>query len=305
MYPLIRIPSESLNDIPTFGLCAIFAVLAFVLSVIFKLRKFNNFANEVYYIVPKLFIALGLGMGGAALFDAVVHYAEYGVFKYTGISYYGGFIVGLGSLALMLNLFRKNTSMSVTEWLNFITVPFISFHCIARLGCFLGGCCYGKVTDGPFGLYFPDVPESGIYHYGQKVLPTNLFESCGLLLLGVILFFFVKKHRFIVYLYSYAIMRFILEFWRGDDRGAYLGTLSPSQFVSVMIVSIATVWLLALYIRELKKLVKRIETRGVCVLTPSSAGYDACAYVGVAPTENVETEDTVNTEALIDESGTV
>ena len=243
MYPTIRIPSEIVVDIQTFNLCAILAVLTLVLSVIFKLRKERNFSNEVYYIVPKLFIALGLGIGGAALFDAVVQYAEHGVFRYTGISYYGGFIIGLPALVLMLKLFRKNTTKSVMEWLDFITVPFIAFHCVARFGCFLGGCCYGVETDGPFGLLFPDNPASGIYHYGKKVLPTNLFEACGLFALGLVIFFFVKKHRFTVYIFSYAVMRFIIEFWRGDDRGAYVGALSPSQFVSVMIVVIGVLLL--------------------------------------------------------------
>lgn len=237
---------------PTFQLCAILAVLAFVLSVIFKLRKDENFSDEVFYIVPKLFIALGLGIGGAALFDAVAHYAEYGVFKYTGISYYGGLIVGFPSLVLMLKLFRKNTRKSVTEWLDFITVPYISFHAIARLGCFLGGCCYGVETDGPFGVVFPDSPESGVYHYGHKVLPINLFEACGLILIGVLIFFFVKKNRYIVFVSAYAVMRFILEFWRGDDRGAYIGALSPSQFVSVLIVAAVAVWIAVWYILKRK-----------------------------------------------------
>ena len=257
MFPFIRIPSDAVSDISTFQLCAILGVLAFLLSVIFLLRKSDNFSNEVYYIVPKLLIALGLGFGGAVLFDAVAHYAESGVFKYTGISYYGGFIVGLTSLFVMLKVFRK-TTRSVKEWLNFITVPYISFHCIARFGCFLGGCCYGVETDGPFGLLFPDVPESGIYHYGHKVVPTNLIEALGLLVIGVILFFLVKKNRFVTFVFAYAVMRFIIEFWRGDDRGAYVGALSPSQFVSVLIVAAMTVWLLVSYFIEISKFKKRV-----------------------------------------------
>ncbi len=276
MYPTIWITEK--GGISTFQLCAIFAVLSFLLTVIFKLRKFKNFSTEVYYIVPKLLIALGLGLGGAALFDAVVQYCEHGVFRYTGISYYGGFIIGLPALAIMLKVFRKNTSMSVMEWLNFITIPFISFHCIARFGCFLGGCCYGKVTDGPFGLLFPDVPSAGIYHHGQKVLPTNLFESCGLFLIGVILFFFVKKRRFVTYIFSYAVLRFVIEFWRGDDRGAGVGALSPSQFVSVMIVCVGIVWIAVWYILKRRK----VKTASV------SAAADVTNESGYAPQQNTE-----------------
>ncbi|MCH5158911.1 MAG: prolipoprotein diacylglyceryl transferase [Clostridiales bacterium] len=260
MFPFIRIPSDAVGDISTFQLCAIAGILAFVLSTIFLLRKKPNFGNEVYFIVPKLFIALGLGFGGAILFDAVAHYAESGVFRYTGISYYGGVLVGLPTLAILIYAFRRNSSKSVIEWLNFLTVPYISFHCIARFGCFLGGCCYGVETDGPFGLMFPDVPESGIYHYGHKVIPTNLIEALSLLVLGVILFFYVKKHKFVTFVFAYAIMRFIIEFWRGDDRGAYVGALSPSQFVSVLIVAVGIVWLLVLYFIDLKKLTRRVRT---------------------------------------------
>lgn len=224
------------------------------------------------------------------MFDAVAMYAETGVFRFTGISYYGGFIVGLPSLALMLKLFRKNTTMSVMEWLNFITIPFIAFHCIARFGCFLGGCCYGKVTDGPFGLYFPDVPDVGIYHYGQKVLPTNLFESCGLFALGVILFFFVKKRRFIVYIFSYAVMRFLIEFLRDDPRGAYVGALSPSQFVSVMIVCIAVVWIAVWYF---------LKWRRAKNAPPVQACADGCRDNTSAPDSAGTAEDAATVDAGI------
>ena len=39
-----------------------------------------------------------------------------------------------------------------------------------------------------------------------------------------------------VYLIAYGIFRFILEFWRADDRGALIGSISPSQFWSILMV---------------------------------------------------------------------
>lgn len=204
------------------------------MTVIIMLAKKERFAEECYYIIPKLTIALGFALVGAVLLDALFKIAEKGYFEIKGMTFYGGLICGAAALALMLKIFKKNTRLSAAEWLNALTVPFLIFHMFGRIGCFLGGCCYGRVTDSVFGMTFPDQPNVDIFHYGHKVFPTQLYEALCLLLLIVIIKI-ADKHRFAVYVFSYPVVRFLLEFMRGDDRGAYIGVLSPAQFISVFI----------------------------------------------------------------------
>jgi phosphatidylglycerol:prolipoprotein diacylglycerol transferase len=128
-----------------------------------------------------------------------------------------------------------------------------------RIGCFLGGCCYGLVTDHPVGLSFPawspasegQFREGLLSHPNQPSLPvhpTQLYEAVGCLSIALVLSVWGPRHkRFdgqvgLLFLVLYAALRFLLEFLRADDRGLYLG-VSTSQWVSIVIVlAVAAVW---------------------------------------------------------------
>ncbi len=73
----------------------------------------------------------------------------------------------------------------------------------------------------------------------QKVIPTQLIEMIFLLILGLILLFLalkkVSKYQMPIYMLSYGIFRFIIEFYRGDERGQ-IGVLSPSQYWCLILI---------------------------------------------------------------------
>lgn len=235
MFPEIKLGTFS---IPAFSLCAIAGVTAMVLILLFRLRRCENPAAEAYYIFPKLFIAFGIGFAGAVFFDSLFKIPQNGGFKLAGITFYGGAVTGIAALSVMLAAMRKNTRLSVSEWLDFMTLPFVVFHCLGRIGCFMGGCCYGIQTDSIFGMVFPDNAQAGIFHGGRAVYPTQLFEAVMLGLLSLVLLL-AKKHNFAVYVFSYPVMRFCIEFLRGDDRGSYVGPFSPAQLFSLVIIFFA------------------------------------------------------------------
>src|SRR5258708_7242823 len=125
-------------------------------------------------------------------------------------------------------------------------------HVVGRFGCLFAGCCYGKqvaqphwwtvtFTD-PFALANVGTP------LGVPLYPTQLFEAgAEALILGVLLWT-EKKGRpfagrtFWLYMLLYAISRFIIEFYRGDERGT-VGMFSTSQFISILLVPLAIVML--------------------------------------------------------------
>lgn len=236
MYPLIKFGGLS---IPTFSLCVIVGITAFVVLALLKIKTCDNAAGEAYYILPKIFISFGAAITGAVLFDALFKIPENGGFKIAGMTFYGGAVTGIATLSVLLNVFKKNTRFTVLEWLNMLIIPFVVFHMCGRIGCFFGGCCYGKVTDSFLGVYFPDNAEAEIFHHGQKVFPTQLFEAAALAVIAIILTRF--KNRFVVYCYAYPVTRFLLEFLRDDDRGAYFMGLSPAQLISVILIIFVTV----------------------------------------------------------------
>ena len=71
------------------------------------------------------------------------------------------------------------------------------------------------------------------------MLPTQLFEAAFelmLFLLMVLLYKRLSSYNLALYLTAYGIFRFVLEFYRGDSRGATGISLSPSQLMSLILL---------------------------------------------------------------------
>ena len=108
-----------------------------------------------------------------------------------------------------------------------------------RIGCFLAGCCYGKETDGFWGIEFH---ESKYAPNGIRLLPTQLISSGLDFLLFFALIWYAKRKKGDgqiggLYLILYSVGRFILEFYRGDLIRGSVGYLSTSQFISIFTVA--------------------------------------------------------------------
>src|SRR2546427_4087481 len=119
-------------------------------------------------------------------------------------------------------------------------------HVIGRFGCLFAGCCYGKPTMKPWGITFTDPFAAANVGtpLGVPLHPTQLYEAGAELLILVFLLTTEKSGRkfggrtFWLYILLYAISRYIIEFYRGDERGA-LGPFSTSQFISLILAPLA------------------------------------------------------------------
>jgi phosphatidylglycerol:prolipoprotein diacylglycerol transferase len=124
---------------------------------------------------------------------------------------------------------------------------------IGRFGCLFAGCCYGKPTDLPWGITFTDPFAAANVGtpLGVPLHPTQLYEAGAEFLILIILLATERKGRpfpgrtFWLYLLLYAVSRFVIEFYRGDPRGA-VGILSTSQFISVILAPLAVIMLVYL-----------------------------------------------------------
>ena len=112
-------------------------------------------------------------------------------------------------------------------------------HALGRVGCFFGGCCYGRPWEGVWSVRYTHPIAPGAYPSVWRH-PTPLYESFALLLLAGVLFFWRPRvvgrgNQAGRYLVGYALIRVMLELYRGDSvRGLYWGgMISTSQFVSI------------------------------------------------------------------------
>ena len=239
--------------IPTFPLCVALGILFMFWVLHLILKKSVEPKKEESFIFPKIVICLTVAFLFAALFDAFFKFLKYGQFKIKGITFYGGLFGAILSLYIQLKIAKKRefSQYSISEWFDILTLSVLSFHFWGRIGCFLGGCCYGKITTSIFGVIFPDNPLNNIVHDGVKRYPTQLFEAVALAIIFFIVLF--RKKKFQTYLLFYAIVRFLLEFFRGDDRGTFT-YLSPAQIISIII-------LLILLLYNVKQLLKKANCR--------------------------------------------
>lgn len=172
--------------------------------------------------------------------SGLIEKIRYGFVFYGG--FLGGFVVGV--------IWLKKHKKPLLPTMDFFAVPLALGHAIGRIGCFLAGCCYGKIAHNFLGVKYTD-PESLVpeHLHDVSLYPVQLMESVLVLILFFVLFRFYKKpHRngviFAGYLLGYGIIRFALEYFRFDDRGAGLFGLSPSQTIAVIMI-IASLFLFA------------------------------------------------------------
>jgi phosphatidylglycerol:prolipoprotein diacylglycerol transferase len=126
-------------------------------------------------------------------------------------------------------------------------------HVVGRFGCLFAGCCYGKEAHVPWAITFHD--EFARANVGTPLNvplhPTQLYEAGAEFLILMVLLVTERKGRpfpgrtFWLYMLLYAISRFIIEFYRGDDRGV-VGMFSTSQFISIVLAPLAIVMLVYL-----------------------------------------------------------
>lgn len=126
-----------------------------------------------------------------------------------------------------------------------VLVPGVAIgQAIGRLGCFSAGCCYGRPTNVRWGIAFRDPYATRAVGTPLDIPlhPTQLYESFAVALLFLGLLWLARRKRFhgqvtVAYLFAYAVLRFAIEFYRGDAaRGTLFGGwVSTSQFIAILV----------------------------------------------------------------------
>ncbi len=222
-------------EIRTYG---VLVAIGFFTAIYFAAFLAEKQGIKKYIIYDLGFVIILSSIIGARLLYVVVwhkyyfkNFPEIFMIWKGGMVFYGGLLGALvGSI-----LYVKIKKLSFLK-LGDLCMPFVALaHSIGRLGCFYNGCCFGKV-DEKCGIVFPVLED------GKPHLPTQIYESILNFINFVILIFlfryFKKKQGFIFYLYfiNYAIIRIIIEFFRGDEERGKILFLSTSTFISIVLL---------------------------------------------------------------------
>ena len=239
---------------------SVMLILAFIAALVLFEVYFRKIIKEpgekVFYLEISVISTVIMGLIGAYVIQNLYNFIQDpSSYHWTwALTFYGGLIFGIPTFFLIYNLWAKKHYPGSWEKILWIAPSCVTLaHGIGRIGCFLEGCCYGIETDAWFGIKFETT--------ATKVVPTNLFEAIFLFLLaGVLLFLAIKKHcpyGVSIYLISYGVWRFCIEFVRGDYRGSFIPGLTPSQAWSILLVLLGIGYLLFRILYFNKRLAKQ------------------------------------------------
>ena len=239
MYPKLLSLFGGKVTIYTYSVCI--AVGLIIGAVIFRLLskrlKMSDKAYDFYSFLSILTVVVGFisayvfqdlynvmaGKGSNIVNDTKNLFAGKGFKMSGGITFMGGLIGGVGFFILVTFLYtipRKNRSVrdEFPLMADIASAVILVAHGFGRIGCFFGGCCYGKVTDSPFGINYP---VDGVW---QVRYPTQLFEALFCFIAFAVFMLLIlktEKRGYMIALYAavYSVFRFFIEFLRDDYRG--------------------------------------------------------------------------------------
>lgn len=236
------------RSIPCYGLMISSGVFLGNLFMWFSIRKKGQSMTEM--ILLEAYALLGAIVGSKLLYFLTAWksiewscFLEWKYFLYlmqAGFVFYGA-LLGGGLAFYAAGRFHKIPAMDYLRS-HIAAIPFM--HGIGRIGCFLAGCCYGIPWKGRLAVVFP---EHSFAPSGIPLFPVQLVESVFLLLISGSIFLICrwrpKTDGVGLYLIFYSILRFILEFFRGDTIRGSLWGVSTSQWLSIPMLLLG-LWLL-------------------------------------------------------------
>ena len=181
-----------------------------LLFVLFELSAFDNFF-EIFY--P--------WVGGFSLFGSII------------------------SVFISVSIYLKSKNIPVFKFFDFIAVYVPLLQAVARIGCFLAGCCYGAPASAKSFFSVTFTNAHSLAPCGIPLYPTQLYSSVASFLIFIFLLSISKRAYkipgvlFFLYLMLESFSRFMVEFWRGN-RVLFFANLTSMQVIvgGVFVVSL-------------------------------------------------------------------
>lgn len=239
-------------EITTYGLLVAIAFLTLWFS---SVRYGRRLGYSPEFIQNLLTLVVIFSMIGARLLYIFIYWEYFKahpremIFSREGYVFLGGFI-GAVLISIWYARRHKHSVLGVAD----LFAPYAALaHGIGRIGCFLFGCCFGGLSGAPWAIRFPKDSPAYIQHWNQGLInahaqhslpihPTQLYETAGNFAIFAILILVRGRQTFrgqlaMGYLMLYGGIRFVIEIYRADPRGAW-GALSTSQWISLAMIAL-------------------------------------------------------------------
>ena len=257
--PIITIAGKGIH---MYGVCIAVGILL-CLVVFFLYTKKRGMPNKLQdFVFFVAIFAIALGMLFAKVFQAFYNLLEGKGFNFytAGFTFMGGLI---GGVVAFLSLYfgaghfyfrGKNKGIHIKYFkmlLNVAPCCITIAHAFGRLGCLMSGCCHGAYLGSDY--VFGGIWMRGTTGVWGFYVPVQLYEALVLFaLFAVLSVLYFKRVNILmsIYLYAYAVWRFLIEFARTDERGFFLG-LYPSQWQSILFVVAGVLLMAFMYIRKI------------------------------------------------------
>jgi len=214
----------------SYGVMLFVAFITGTMIGVYLLGKRGVNSSSVYLLAAALALA---SLVGARLFYVLGHLNE---FRWAslldlnthGMVFYGGLLLAIPVGVVVVRKWKVPTGVVA----NAAALALFPAIAIARVGCFLNGCCYGKPSGLPWAVIFPGV---------GRVHPTQIYEAI-LDILAFALILVLSRYLdgewdlFLVALAAYGTIRFVMEFFRAHDA---TGAGIFFQLLSLAIVAVS------------------------------------------------------------------
>ena len=200
-----------------------FVSLGVLVALLLSLKEYKKESPEV---VNSLVVLIPFALLGARTFYVLSHWDFYSQHLTQILNFPGGGLDLPGALLfgfLAFVLYFKLRHLDYKHYLDIFAIYIPLAQAIGRIGCFFNGCCYGSLTNLPWGITY----QGGIRHPAQlyeSVLDFSVFlylhhtrNNKTLRLFNKNLYLFPGA-KFLLYLILYSTVRFICEFFRIEPR---------------------------------------------------------------------------------------
>jgi len=219
-------------EVRWYGLMYVVAIIVGIILVNQEVKR-RELSLSLDDILDFVLVTIPIAIVFARLYYVVFQWNHYGqnldqIYKIWegGLAIHGGLIGG----AIAMLIFCHWKKINFWIFADVIAPALILGMALGRFGNFMNGDAYGVPTDSIFGMIFPDNSPAGQVYSGLHIHPTMLYEMFGdLVIFGVLMFLRYRPFRpgFLISLFamSYAALRFVVEFFRGDALCLTTGSL--------------------------------------------------------------------------------
>lgn len=230
--------------VPGYVAMLIFGALVAAISMVDATSRAGYARRDALMVLAFAWMGGLVGAAAVPVLQGLAVWLRTGHFRFpTGLAAYGGLVGGMLATAATLRLAK----LAVVPFLDAGTPSLGLAYFFTRIGCFLAGCDYGRVTSSPLAVRFPPGSPAFRDHVAQGLVapdavaslpvhPTELYLAFA----GLFLYFVTDAipmrgdgRRFAAYVLGYATLRFAIEMLRGDASRGAIGPLSTSQAIAV------------------------------------------------------------------------